>query len=201
MVDRVYRLGRDVHRHRQLGRRLDRRALLGPGRNRTGRQRRLPDENPVRRQPAVHRLAGRQPAGRPDGGGRRPRAGPGQRAPAGRGAGSARRLAAHRPRPARRSVARAAGAAERSGIRTRRPVRGRFARRQADRSARGDGNAGRQLPLHLDPRRHRLAVQPARRRRPLQPGFSGTRIDWAGFGHAVRRRRQGAGRCRRQAAP
>ena len=47
--------------------------------------------------------------------------------------------------------------------------------------------AGRQPPLHLHPRRHRLAVQPARRRRQLQPGVPGARADRAAARDAVRR--------------
>jgi Xaa-Pro aminopeptidase len=53
-----------------------------------------------------------------------------------------------------------------------------------------DGEAGRRAPLHLDAGRHRLPVQPARRRRQLQPGVPGPRAGRAEQRHAVRRRRQ-----------
>ncbi len=49
------------------------------------------------------------------------------------------------------------------------------ARRQAGAGARSDGARRRHAPLHLDRRRHRLAAQPARRRRQLQPGVPGPR--------------------------
>ena len=49
---------------------------------------------------------------------------------------------------------------------------------------------GRHPPLHLDPRRHRLAVQPARGGRQLQPGIPGPCADRAAGRDPVRRRRQ-----------
>jgi Xaa-Pro aminopeptidase len=76
---------------------------------------------------------------------------------------------------------------------TDRPARDGHAYGQAGRHPRRHGQAGRRPPLHLDPGRHRLAVQPARRRCQLQPGVPGARAGRAGARDPVRRRRQGAG--------
>ena len=73
-------------------------------------------------------------------------------------------------------LARPPGAAGRAGLRARAAACAAAARRQAGRRARRRWrDARRHAPLHLDRRRHRLAVQPARRRRRLQPGVPGAR--------------------------
>jgi hypothetical protein len=113
---RLYGLGRHLHRHQGCCRGLDRRPLLHPGRAGAGRHRHPPDEDPVGRQPAAHRLAGREHGAGPDRRRRRPRAGPGRGAPAGRRPQGARHPAAHRPRPAGRDLAGPSGPAARGGI-------------------------------------------------------------------------------------
>ncbi len=64
-------------------------------------------------------------------------------------------------------------------VRARRAARERGARREAGRSAPRDAGEGRAVALHLHARRPRLALQPARRRRQLQPGVRRARADRA----------------------
>ena len=168
------------------------------------------DEDPVRRQPAAHRLAGREHASRA-------RPSPSTRAC---WAWPWRACWAMRWTRAASSCAPTStcwttiwddrpGLPPDAGVRTRGAVRRRWrAPTSCTPTRNAMAQAGRRAPLHLDPGRHRLPVQPARRRRQLQPGVPGARAGRADRRHPVRRRRQdrrraarapGAGRRARRA--
>ena len=90
-------------------------------------------------------------------------------------------------RPAGRHLARSPGPARAAGVRAPRTACAATARRQAGAGARGDGAPRRHASLHLHRRRHRLAQQPARQRRRLQPGVPGAPAAARHRRHAVRR--------------
>ena len=128
---------------------------------------------------------------RRQGRGRRPGAGPGRSAGAEAAARRGRHRAAHRARCAGRHLARPPRAARAAGVCTPGTACAAAARRQAGAGARGHGAAWRHPSLHLHRRRHRLADQPARQRRRIQPGVPGAPAARCHRRSLVRRRRQG----------